>query len=353
MGVRIALDATYAAQAQPTGVSIYSRRLLDGLAQSYPDDTYLHCFRWKAFFRRSAGGVAAARGAAEGAANVKRRMLAPPLPMVGAEVFHALNQRVDSRGARRVVSTFHDLFVMTAEYSTPEFRRRFAEQARLAAARSDLIIAVSAFTAGQVEDLLGVSRRRIRVIGHGADLPALDETRRDPVVLSVGVLQKRKNTLRLIEAFERMPTHWRLKFAGTCSGYGAEEIREYLARSPARERVEILGYVDDETLAELYRRASIFAFPSMDEGFGIPVLEAMAHGVPVVTSRTSSLPEVAGDAAVLVDPSRTDEIAGALVRLAEDGELRGTLARRGRARAAAFPWQRAVDATHRVYEELR
>ena len=346
--MRIALDATYAAQAQPTGVSIYSRRILDGLAQSFPEDVYLHCLRPKAFFRRSGRGVPA-----RGPVNVKRKILMPPLPIYGAEMFHALNQRVDSRPARRVVSTFHDLFVMTAEYSTPEFRRRFTEQARLAAARSDLIIAVSAFTASQVKNLLGVESGRIRVIGHGADLAAPDDTRREAMVLSVGVLQKRKNTLRLIQAFESMPRDWRLKFAGTCSGYGAEEIREYLARSTARERVEILGYVDDVTLADLYRRASIFAFPSMDEGFGIPVLEAMAHGVPVVTSRTSSLPEVAGEAALLVDPLRTDEIAGALLRLAEDSELREALAKRGRERAAEFPWQRAVDATHRVYEELR
>jgi glycosyltransferase involved in cell wall biosynthesis len=347
MGVRIALDATYAAEAQPSGVGIYSRRILDGLAEHYPEDTFLHCLRPKAYFRERWMRRE----------NVRRRMLLPPTPLFSAvlraDLFHALNQRVDRRPAPRVVSTFHDLFVITAEYSTPEFRRRFAEQARRAAAESDLIIAVSAFTANQVEDLLGVERSRIRVIGHGADLPEPGEAPREPIVLSVGVLQKRKNTLRLIQAFERMPAPWRLALAGSPSGYGSEEISDYLARTPARERIDVLGYVSAQRLANLYQRASIVAFPSIGEGFGIPVLEAMAHGVPVLTSRAAALPEVAGDAALLVDALRTDEIAGGLIRLAEDSELRKTMSRKGRARAGEFPWRRAVEATRRVYEELK
>lgn len=343
MGVRIALDATYASQSQPSGVGIYSRHLLDGLAKRYSDDTFLHCLRAKAFLRE--------RGKHGG--NVRRRILLPPVPLFRADLFHALNQRVDRRPAPRVVSTFHDLFVITAEYSTLEFRRRFTEQARRAAVQSDLIIAVSTFTASQVEDLLGVERSRIRVIGHGTDLPPLAAVPREPIVLSVGVLQKRKNTLRLIQAFERMAAPWRLVLAGAPSGYGAEEILDYLGRSPARERIDVLGHVSAERLDDLYRRASMVAFPSLGEGFGIPVLDAMAYGVPVLTSRAASLPEVAGDAALLVDPLRAEEIAGGLIRLAEDAELRETMSGKGRARAAEFPWQRAVDATHRVYEELR
>jgi glycosyltransferase involved in cell wall biosynthesis len=149
-----------------------------------------------------------------------------------------------------------------------------------------------------------------------------------------------------------MPAPWRLALAGSPSGYGSEEISDYLPRSPARERIDVLGYVSAQRLADLYQRASIVAFPSIGEGFGIPVLEAMAHGVPVLTSRAAALPEVAGDAALLVDALRTDEIAGGLIRLAEDAELREAMSRKGRARAAEFPWRRAVEATHRVYEEL-
>jgi glycosyltransferase involved in cell wall biosynthesis len=105
-------------------------------------------------------------------------------------------------------------------------------------------------------------------------------------------------------------------------------------------------------LQQLYARASIFVFPSLDEGFGMPVLEAMARGIPVVTSNRSALPEVAGDAAILVDPDSTEQITEALARLADNPQLSEALAKLGRARAEAYPWQRAVDTTYSVYREL-
>ncbi len=101
-----------------------------------------------------------------------------------------------------------------------------------------------------------------------------------------------------------------------------------MVESPRRTDIDVLGYVSAETLASLYRRAAIFAFPSLDEGFGMPVLEAMSHGAPVITSQSSALPEVAGDAAILVDPFDTDAIAEALLRLADDPDLRDDLAHR-------------------------
>ena len=122
-------------------------------------------------------------------------------------------------------------------------------------------------------------------------------------MLHVGAIQKRKNVHRLIEAFSRLPEPWTLVLAGS-AGYGAEEI---LAK--ATERVKVTGYLTNEQLSDLYRRASIFAFPSLDEGFGMPVIEAMAYGVPVLSSNSSALPEVCGDAAILVDPTNTDQIA--------------------------------------------
>src|SRR5207247_448420 len=109
--------------------------------------------------------------------------------------------------------------------------------------------------------------------------------------------------------------------------------------------IDVLGYVSQQELTALYRRASIFAFPSLDEGFGMPVLDAMANGVPVITSRRSALPEVAGDAALLVNPEETDEIASALLRLASDPGIRDDLARRGRERASQFTWEAALEKT--------
>ena len=340
--MRVALDATYSIDPHPSGIAVYSRELLSGLAGAHPRDSFLHCYRLKKL-----------RGATKPAyQNVGRRLLQPPLTTFHADLFHALNQRVDTRSAPVVISTFHDLFVLTGEYSSPEFRARFSRQAQSAAQRSDWIIAVSEFTARQVTEHLGFDRNRVQVIPHGVRLPQLSPSRqREKIVLFVGALQIRKNVERLIEAFETLSDEWRLILAGAPNGYGAEGIQHRIERSTCRKRIKMTGYVDAAALEDLYARATIFAFPSLAEGFGIPVLEAMAHGLAVVTSNTSALPEVAGDAAILVDPLRTDEIAGALSVLVDNEHLRNELVRKGLDRAHQFPWEKAVAKTFAVYEK--
>ncbi len=337
--MRIALDASYSVDPRPSGIGLYSTEILDGLAAAHPHDEFLHCYRPRKY-------VSAPRRRYP---NVGRRLLLSSLATFRADVFHALNQRLDRRLAQNVVCTFHDLFVLTSEYSSPEFRARFAQQAREAARRADLVIAVSSFTARQVSGHLGVEPARIRVVPHGVHPVSPSHGQREKIVLFVGVLQKRKNLLRLIEAFETLPEDWRLVLAGAPSGYGAEAILE---RARAHPRVQITGYLATPALEQLYARASIFAFPSLDEGFGIPVLEAMAHGLPVVTSNSSALPEVAGDAALLVSPEDPMEIAAALLRLVQNEDLREQLARRGMARAQTYTWSNAVTATYAVYREL-
>lgn len=331
--MRIALDATYSVDPQPSGIGVYSAEILNGLASAYPHDEFLRCYR--------PGKYWSAPGAS------RKRLLLSSLPTFRADLFHGLNQRLDRRPAKRVVCTFHDLFVLTAEYSSPEFRARFAAQAQNAARNADLIIAVSRFTAHQVSDLLDVEPSRIRVVPHGVHPPPQSQQLREKLVLFVGALQTRKNLVRLIEAFEAMPPDWRLVLAGAPSGFGAQAILERV-----HARIEVTGYLPAPQLEELYARASIFAFPSLDEGFGIPVLEAMARGLPVITSNCSALPEVAGDAALLVSPLETSEIAAALMRLASDANLRQQLSSRGLERAKMFSWEQAVAATYSIYREL-
>jgi glycosyltransferase involved in cell wall biosynthesis len=270
-----------------------------------------------------------------------------------ADLFHGLNQRLGVARHRRAVTTFHDLFVISGDYSTPEFRERFTAQARAAAERSDLIIAVSAFTAGQVEHLLNVEPSRIRVIHHGVRPIALTAppAAKEPMILSVGAIQRRKNTVRLVEAFEQTDAGWKLVLAGS-SGFDSDVALQRIERSPRKQDIQVLGYVPGPEIDELYRRAAIFAFPSLDEGFGMPVLDAMARGVPVLTSSVSAMPEVAGDAALLVDPRDTGAIAEGLRRLIVDTALRDALVRAGIARAKEFTWETAVEATWKVYEEL-
>ncbi len=336
----IALDASYSLGSNLTGVGVYSREMLYGLAAGHPDEEFLFCYRPHRFLPSYRENFPP---------NAVRRLLIDTPP---GDVFHALNQRVYGK-ARRTVCTFHDLFVITGEYSTAEFRARFTEQARRAAERSDVIIAVSQFTADQVRDLLWISEDRIRVIHHGVRTPAsLDDFTRENLVLTVGAIQKRKNVARLVKAFESMPAGWRLVIAGSPDGFGAKEELRAVEESSRRADIDVPGYVSAAELESLYRRTKIFAFPSLDEGFGMPVLDAMAHGIAVVTSNVSAMPEVAGDAAVLVDPLSSDEIAAAMTKLAEDEVLRADLAQRGRERAAQFTWESAVEKTWRVYHEV-
>ncbi len=339
--MRIALDATYAVGAELSGIGVFSRALVEALAAELPNDTLLLAFRPHRFLRSFSWKIPR---------SCRRWLLFENVRVGGAEIFHGLNQRLPAARYPAAVSTFHDLFVLTGDYSTPEFRERFARQAREAAARSDMIVAVSRFTAGQVRELLGVEQARIRVAPHGVRLPERVPHRRQPVVLHVGAIQKRKNLVRLVRAFRALPEPWRLALAGG-RGYGAGEVFAEIASSPARERIEVLGYVSRERLEQLYATAGLLAFPSLDEGFGIPVLEAMAWGLPVVASNRSALPEVGGDAVCYIDPFREEELAETMRRLAADEELRERLSKLGRERAARFRWEDSARAVAAVYRE--
>jgi len=343
--LRIALDATYAIGDLLSGVGLYSREMLDGLARLHPEVRFEYWLRPHRFFR--AAGLAARP-------NARRRLLASPFGPRGAALFHGLNQRLPDMRLRATVVTFHDLFVMTGDYSTPEFRARFTAQARDAAERADAVIAVSEFTRSQVISLLGVDPAKTHVVHHGIRHfaePVTGPPTREKVILNVGAIQKRKNIARLVEAFETLAPPWRLVLAGS-HGYGAAEILERIEKSPARDRIRVTGYVSAGELAGWYARAAVFAFPSLDEGFGMPVLEAMAAGVPVIASNRSALPEVAGDAALLVDPGDSEALHQALLELTLNLDLCRELARRGTARARMFTWDKAVRETWDVYRTL-
>lgn len=340
--MRIALDATYSTGAELTGVGIYSREIMHGLARRHPAQ-YRFCYRPHKFAKAFSSPLPPHAS----------RWPFSDLWVPPHDLFHGLNQRVPGVATRRCVTTFHDLFVMTGEYSTPEFRQRFTEQARHAAVRSDLIICVSAFTASQVASLLKVPEEKLRVIHHGVHSPAAppSDSDREQVVLSVGSIQKRKNTARLVEAFERTRPGWKLILAGAAA-FGSAEILVQIAASPRAADIEVTGYITDAALQALYRRASLFAFPSLDEGFGIPVIDAMAWSIPVITSDRSALAEISGDAAMHVNPHSTDDLSHALQILMDQPGLRRELVRRGRKWAERFTWDRAVDATWQVYQEL-
>lgn len=338
----IALDATYSIGEALSGVGVYSREILNGLAATDFADRWDWFYRWHSY--RLGVWTPKPRG-------VTSRLLADTWGNRAADLFHGLNQRLPKKRFRRQVATFHDLFVLTGNYSTPDFRARFAQQAKEAAAAADLIIAVSAFTASQVEQHLGVPASQIRVVHHGVTERRIPPHERENVVLCVGAIQRRKNQAALVRAFRAMPDDWSLVLAGS-RGFQSAETMDAIAASPAAKRIQVTGYLTDEELSAWYGRAGIFAFPSLDEGFGMPVLEAMQAEIPVVASNTSAIPEISGDAAELVDPHNEDELAGALLRVATDEKRRRQLVGRGRDRAAQFTWEDAVGKTLAVYGEL-
>jgi len=345
--LKIALDATYSVGDNLSGVGVYSCELLRGLASAHPEERFEFCYRPHRYLRSFRATLPA---------NARRALLYEPLFPRARDFFHGMNQRLPEIQFRKTVSTFHDLFVLTGDYSTPDFRRRFAQQARRAAAESDAIIAVSAFTARQVEELLGVERGRLHVVHHGTNRhtfspPMMREKTRQNIVLNVGAIQRRKNIVRLVEAFERTPPGWKLVLAGS-AGYGAGEIFARIEASPRRRDIEVVGYAARETLERWYARARVFAFPSLDEGFGMPVLEAMAAGLPVLAANRAALPEVCGDAALLVDPEDVEALAAALEQLMVDEGLREQLVARGLIRAAEFSWEKAAEQTWNVYQGL-
>jgi glycosyltransferase involved in cell wall biosynthesis len=227
------------------------------------------------------------------------------------------------------------------------------------ARRADRVVAISTAGAADVERHLRVPRERIDVIplGYGAaSRPAAtpaDELRRrlglgsGPIVLNVAMKKVHKNQMRLLRALPAIRAAVpgaQLVLPGAPTPY-EDELRAEAARLGVADAVAFPGYVDAADLEGLYAAASAFVFPSLNEGFGLPLLEAMARGLPVVTSNVSALPEVAGDAALLVDPTSVEQIAAATTRVLTDRELRERLVAAGLRRPGEFTWSRTAEAT--------
>lgn len=264
-----------------------------------------------------------------------------------------------------VVVTVHDLSFLRYPHlfrpANPFYLRLFT---RLSVRRAQRVIAVSAHTAEETVRLLGVAREKIRVVYHGVDpifRPLAAEevaafrARRglpDRFILFVGTLEPRKNLVRLIEAFARsgVDAETTLVLAGA-RGWYDDEVFATVERLGLSSRVHFPGYVPNDELPLWYNAARAFAYPSLYEGFGLPVLEAQACGTPVLTSSVSALPEAAGDGALMVDPYDVEAIAGGLRSLLTDETLREVLRQRGLEHAARFSWPRTAAETVTVYQE--
>ena len=364
--MRVLVDYRPALRAR-TGVGEYMHELVRAYTASHPaSDVAVFTSSWA---DRPAPGT----GKALGARVVDRRVPVavlnylwhraewPPVEWLAgeADVVHAAHPlMIPATRAARVV-TVHDLFFLShPEQTAAEIRRDYAGLAASHARRADAVIAVSHYTRRLVIEQLGVDEDRVHVCSSGARawtrLGQMPHVPADGYVLFIGTLEPRKNLGVLLDAYERLLARGGpvppLRIAGG-AGPGARAWLDRIRRPPLDAVVRYVGYVADEAREPLFAGARTLVLPSLDEGFGLPALEAMSAGIPVVVSNAGALPEVVGDAGVMFNPADPDALAYALGRLAGDDTWARERAAAGLARARAFTWEASARALGRIYDE--
>ncbi len=367
--MRIAIDAR---KLHDYGIGTYVRNLVAWLAKMDGDHQYLLvCPPRDIEFVRSLGPRFEAYEERAGNYSV-REQLSLPLALARAHVdlFHAPHYVVSPFTNVPFVVTIHDcIHLRFPQYLPNRLAHMYARtMMRSSARRAQRVLTVSEASRQDILHYLHVPADRVEVIHNALDErlaaaptpESLAEVRsryqlESPFILYAGNIKPHKNLERLVEAYSilrrRGVQHARLLIIGDeVSKYPV--LRRLVHRFQLHPHVRFFGFVSDAMLSALYRLASVFVFPSLYEGFGLPPLEAMAAGAPVVASNTSSLPEVVGDAALLVDPMDAGAIADAMARVLTDDALRDDLIRRGHERVKAFSWQRSVARVQAVYEEV-
>jgi glycosyltransferase involved in cell wall biosynthesis len=368
--VKVALD-TQVMLGPPTGIKRYTEHLARLLPQVAPHIEFV--------FTRGRGGRGQPDAFSSATAKVLSRLsdlvweqtaLPHLLKRQGVDLFHSpRNFGLPLRARCGRVVTILDLIplLMGNQYFSRWHRAYYLARIRAVAHAADGIITISEASRRDIVSHLGTPAEKVRVVYLAADLPAAEvepqlldtvlrkHGLRQGFVLTMGGTEPRKNVERVIAAYLA------LRRAGAMDRQLVIVGNPWPGRSwpnaPDGGRweeagIHRLGYVPDEDVACLYRAASCFVFPSLMEGFGIPVLEAMVHGTPVITSTVSSLPEVAGDAAVLVDPRDTEAIARAIVSVVESPNLTAELSVKGKRQAACFSWEKMARETAAIYEEV-
>ena len=367
--MRIAIDAR---KLHDYGIGTYVRNLLRELSRQDGDDEYLLlCRRDDAEFIRGLGQRFHAITETSGQYSFREQLTVPlSVGRSRVDLFHAPHYVVSPLMTCPYVVTIHDCIHLRFPQYLPNRAALVYAKAfmTMAAKRSRRVLTVSNASKDDILKYLRVPAAKVEVIYNALDErletpPTPEDIARvrerfqltSPFILYTGNIKPHKNIDRLIEAYSMLrPRGFEdvklLIIGDEISKY--PNLRRLVHRFQLHKHVRFLGFVPDETLAVLYQLASVFVFPSLYEGFGLPPLEAMAAGTPVVTSNVSSLPEVVGDAALLIDPMDAGAIADAVARVLGDDALRTSLVCRGRERVKAFSWQRSVARVREVYAEL-
>lgn len=367
MTPNVGINLIYLVPGETGGMETFARELIPALVRAAPG------LRFTAFVNREA---AAARGAPWGElvpavtvpVNARRReqwVLGEQLllPRLAArhrvELLHSLASTSPARGGGTRVVTVHDLIYARFPEAHQGLRDRgLRVVVPLGLRRAQRILAISESTREDLVELLGIAPARIDVVPQGttaappAAPPAPARVRARfglggrRVILSLSAKRPHKNLLALVAALARIaPARRPLLVLPGYPTWHEAELRGHAERLGLADDVRFEGWLGDSELAGLWAVADAFVYPSLYEGFGLPVLEAMARGVPVACADASSLPEVAGDAALLFDPRSEEQIAGAIERLLDDPQLAARLAARGRRRAQQFTWERTARLT--------
>ncbi|MCL5025311.1 MAG: glycosyltransferase family 4 protein [Chloroflexi bacterium] len=373
--MRIGIDVSPAVNRPRAGIGRYVRSLVRRLLDLDQDNEYHLLYAGPegalpSEFRR---GKAIPRRLAPSARHLRARWLLSHWLHRGADgllgpldLFHATDGTAPRLEGIPVVLTVHDLAF--ARYpDTVKGLNRFYLSRMVASsvARADAIISVSSFTARELSSLFRLPPERVSVVPEGVEdifhLPSGDEDTEiaslglaRPYVLAVGTLEPRKNLGTLLEAFalfrQRVPGY-QLAIVGE-HDWGYRPLAARLAALGLDGEARLMGSVPDEVLAGIYQRADLLVYPSRYEGFGLPPLEAMACGTPVIAANTSSIPEVVGDAGLFFAADDAGELAAKMVSLATDARQRDELRGRGLKRAASFTWERTAEMTLQLYRSV-
>jgi glycosyltransferase involved in cell wall biosynthesis len=367
--VRIAIDAR---KLHDFGIGTYIRNLLKHLALIDRDTEYvLLCRSQDVTVAEQLGpNFRAVVESSRPYSMAEQIMLPARLVALNVSLLHEPHYVLPPLVPCRAVVTIHDcIHLMFPQYLPNRLAYGYARASLWAAARrAERIFTVSETSKADILRYCDVEAERIIVVYNAIDdrfatppePEAIERVREryqlhGPFALYVGNIKPHKNLERLIDAFDlvRRGGFERLELliiGDQISKY--PRLRRAVDKHKLHKHVRFLGFVADDTLAALYRLATVFVFPSLYEGFGLPPLEAMASGTPVVTSNRSSLPEVVGDAAVLVDPYSAASIADGIQQVLGDADLRRSLAARGLARAREFSWDTSIRRVHEVYMDV-